>query len=52
MRPKWSKSEENHEAQFLQFSAFIGQNRYFVFIAFKILQMEFQFKYTILITKL
>ena len=25
MRLKWSKSEENHEAQFPKFSVFIGQ---------------------------
>ena len=30
---------------------FIDQNRYFVVIAFKMLKMEFKFKYTILITK-
>ena len=44
-------SYESHEAQFLKFSVFIGQNRYFVVIAFKMLKMECKFKYTILLTK-
>ena len=44
------KSYENHKAQFPKLSVFIGQNRYFVIITFKILKMEFKFNYTILIT--
>ena len=45
------KSQENHEAQFPKFSAFIGQNLYFVVIAFKMVKMEFKFNYTKVIMK-
>ena len=40
---------ENRDAQFPKVSVFIGQSRYFVIIAFKMLEMEFKIKYKILI---
>ena len=45
-----TKSYENQEAEFPKFSVILVTNRYFVVIAFKMLKMEFNFKYTILIT--
>ena len=45
------KSQENHEAQFLKFSSFIGQKSILRRYCNKMLKMEFKFKYTTLITK-
>jgi len=46
------KSYEHHKAQFPKYSVFLlAKNRYFVVIAFKMLKVEFKFKYTILLTK-
>ena len=52
MRLKWSKSRENlKKTTRLNFQMLLlAKNRYFVIIAFKMLGMEFKFKYAILIT--
>ena len=41
------KSSENHEAQLPTFVFSLAKNRHFVVIAFKMLKMEFKFKYAI-----
>ena len=55
MRLKWSKSKENLKKimrfNFQNLVFLLAKNRYFVVIAFKVLKMEFKFKYTTLITK-
>ena len=54
MRLKLSKSLENLKTitrlNFQHLVFLVAKNRYFVVIVFKILRMEFKFKYTILIT--
>ena len=56
MRLKWLKSYENLKKitglNFQKLVLLLAKNRYFVVIAFKMLKMEFKFKYTVLITKL
>ena len=42
---------ENNKAQFPNISAVLSKKRYYVFISFNMLKMEFKFEYTILITK-
>ena len=44
------KSYENHKAQFPKLSLLLAKNQYFVILAFKMLKLEFKFKYPILIT--
>ena len=56
MRLKWSKSKENRKKitrlNFDSLVFLLAKDGYFVVIAFKILKIEFKFKYTILITTL
>ena len=40
------KSKGNHEAQIPKKRVFVGKNRYYVIITFKMLEIEFKFKYT------
>ena len=52
IRLKWTKSLENHKAQFRKLSVFLlAKNRYYVIIAFKIMKMEFKFEHTRLTKK-
>ena len=47
----YKNCKEITRLNFSKLSVFIGQNRYFVTIAFKMLKMEFKFKYIILTRK-
>ena len=55
MRLKWLKSLENLKKitrlNFQNLVYLLAKDRYFVVIAFKMLKMEFKFRYTMLITK-